>query len=634
MVTSYPTYDSDTLQTVSERVFFKWLKEIGAIRFDEASTQQSPLTAGLRFTEEGSSSIYNRVVQYVGEIDIVNSLKSTADAYSEVYINVPTKDGATPLVLFKSTSDTNYFPGQNLVNSPADPLNTEFLYGRDYNQTNPAGLDTHAFFDSDYQNYGIGATPGATVGNLPVITTPGEYQLLKYNDVTGQYEVDWWFPYPEANSYWTQPAASSGTFDDWGNDSYMIRGVKDGTSNSVDIKFKRSRTDGIGIDFNPSNYVPISSNPALKGFSDFNSIPESVSFEFNTVLVYYDVEDISTGNSATNLFGVLFLDDVKDTLTGGSYIPRLQKYKPNRITGLNGNSFGFKINLKFDTSTSQASVVSAVNEYAPFSMHVFLDAMNRMQNVTNIMLANQSKFLDLQLQINQLTDIVTGGTEISTINDKIASIQTQLEAAKLMFDNSEEIMNLLQKNYQEILNIYNNKTSVNMTYDLDPVKQGPGIEVDKSVPNEITVTNINQDYNIPSSPISNILTDFTPTSLQWEKIFKLNQFTNYVKLSNGAATQFNRDVAIYIDDSIVKWKKGQVLKIVIDQFFPMDMYTLGSYDLVVFTDALDKTASGTNYSVEIGRIFSSDFYKAEGAPSIEIICIDPVAYTFTYDLKY
>jgi hypothetical protein len=122
--------------------------------------------------------------------------------------------------------------------------------------------------------------------------------------------------------------------------------------------------------------------------------------------------------------------------------------------------------------------------------------------------------------------------------------------------------------------------------------------------------------------------------LQWEKIFSLNQFTNYLKLSNGAATQFNRDVAIYINDSITTWKKGQVLKIVVDQFFPMDMYTLGSYDLVVFTDALDKTASGTNYSVEIGRILSSDFYKAEGAPSIEIICIDPVAYTFTYDLKY
>jgi hypothetical protein len=634
MVTSFPTYDSETLQTVSERVFFKWLKETGALRFTEASTSQAPLTAGLRFTEEESSIYYNPVVKYVGDIDIVNSLKSTADAYSEIYINVPTKDGATPLVLFKSTQDVNYYPGQNLINSPIDPLNTEFLFGRDYNQVNPAGLDVHAFFDSDFQNYGIGATPGATASNLPVLSTPGDYQLLKYDTVSGNYEVNWWFPYPEANSFWTQPAAASGSFDDWGSDSFKIIGVKEGSVNPSEITFRRSRLDGIGIDFNPSNYVPIATNPSLKGFSDFNSIPESVSFEFNTVLIYYDVEDISTGNSATNLFGVLFLDDVKDTLTGGSFISRLKKYKPNRITGLNGNSYGFKVNLKFDTNTTQAAIVSSVNEYAPFSLHVFLDALNRMQTTTQIMLDNQNKFLALQLQFNQLSDIVTGGSEITAIYEQLANIKVQLDASKLMFENSEEIMTLLQKNNEEILNIYQNKTSVAMSYDTSVIKQGSGIEVDKTVPNQVTIVNTSQEYNIPTNPIHNILTSFTPTTLEWQKILPLNDFTNYLKLSNGITTQFNRDVGIYIDDSITRWKKGQVLRIVIDSNFPMDMYTLGSFDLVVYTDALDRTVSGTNYNIEIGRIFSSDFLAAEGSPRIEIICIDPATYTFTFDLKY
>jgi hypothetical protein len=283
-----------------------------------------------------------------------------------VYINVPTKDGATPLVLFKSTEDANYYPAQNLINNPAEPLNDDFIYGRAYNQENPAGLNTHAFFDSQFQNYGPGATEGATAGSLPALTTEGEYQLLKYNPLTEQFEVGWWFPYPEAYSYWTQPAADSGTFDSWSNDSFKIIGVKEGAVASNEVTFKRSRLDGIGLDFSTNSYAPISTNPALRSFSDFNSLPESASFQFNAVLVYYDVEDISTGAIATNLYGVLFLDDVQDTVTGGSYIPRLQKFKPNRVTGLNGNAFGFKINLKFDTNSSQAAVVSAVNEYSRY----------------------------------------------------------------------------------------------------------------------------------------------------------------------------------------------------------------------------------------------------------------------------
>ena len=634
MVTSFSSYDANSLQTVSERVFFKWLKEIGAIRFREASSTESQLTAGLRFTEEDPSQKYSSVVKYMGDIDIVNSLKSTEDAYSEIYVNVPTKDGATPLVLFKSTNDGNYYPNQNLINSPADPANTEYLYGRRYDQTNPAGLNTLAFFDSDYSNYGPGAVLGMTASQVdPSLLAEGQYQLFKYNEATEQYEVDWWFLYPQANSYWTQPPATSGTFDYWGNNSYRIVGKKDGAVEASEMTFRRSDLDGIGLDFNTANYVPIATNPSLKSFSDFNSIPETVSFRFNAVLVYYDVLDISTGNSATNLFGVLFLDDVKDTTNAGSYIPRLQKYKPNRITGLNGNAYGLKINLKFDTNSEQAAVVSAINEYSPFSLHVFLDALNRMQEISNKMLSYQSQLVSAQLQINDLKDIVTGGQEISSINTKITNIQTQLEAAGFMFANSDTIMELIQRNYQEILNIYANLTSVQMAYNLDILKQGAGINFDKSTPNQITLSNNNQEYNITSSPLVNVLTEFTPKPDKWEKTIKLKTFSNYLKLSNGVSNAFNRDIYLYIDDSDIRWQTGQVYRVVVDSNYPMDMYTLGSYDMAIFTDAKDRNGNGVNYGVEVARIYSTDFFSASGAPKLEIVCIDAQNYLFTFDLK-
>src|SRR5690606_6766298 len=126
--------------------------------------------------------------------------------------------------------------------------------------------------------------------------------------------------------------------------------------------------------FKIENYYPIASNSAINSFSDFNGLAETTSFDFNAVLVYYDITDVSTGETATNLFGILFLDNVEDSAGGGGSIPRLSKYKPNRITGLNGNSFGFKINLKFDINSEQTAIVSAVNEYAPFSMQLFVEA--------------------------------------------------------------------------------------------------------------------------------------------------------------------------------------------------------------------------------------------------------------------
>jgi hypothetical protein len=630
MLTNYPTYDPNKLQSVSERVFFKWLKEIGAMRFREASPTESPLTAGLRFTEEVNSDKYSKVVQYIGEIDVVNSVKSKADAFSELYVHVPTKDGATPLVLLKSVNDTNYFPAENLVNAPSDPLNTEYIFGRNYNQTNPAGLDTHAFFDSDNQSYG--AAIGTTAGSLPSISLPGEYQLLKYDTSLSDYTVGWWFPYPEANSYWTQPAATTGTFDDPQNDSYMIRGVKEGTNTSTDVFFQRSRLDGIQLDFDTANYFPIASNPSIKSFSDFNSLSETVSFDFNAVLVYYDVYDVSTQERATNLFGILFLDNVEDTTTGGGYIPRLKKYKPNRITGLNGNSYGFKINLKFDINTEDAAIVTAVNEYAPFSMQLFVDALNQLQASADT-LTNQTSLVEqLRLEVESLKDLVYNGADLQELDVRLSNVEQQIQDSQAALSNSDTIMDLIQRNYNEIMNIYKNYSSVSVSYNTDVLQQGDGIYLDKSTPNIVQIKNIEQSYTIDGSPLVNLLTDFSNTPSAWTKFIGLKRFANYLKVSNSAPLTVDRDVYVYINDSQFRWSSGQTYKIVIDHLFPMDMYTQGSFDLVIYTDALDRLNNGQTYSREIGRISSNDFYQNNGSPQMEIICINKDTYDFTYDI--
>lgn len=630
MVTAFETYDPNALLNVSERVFFKWLKNIGALRFREASTAESPLTAGLRFTEEASSEIYSRVVQYIGEIDVVNSVKNKADAFSEVYVHVPTKDGATPLILFKSLSDENYFANLNIPNAPADPANTEYIFGRNSLQANPAGLVTSAFFDSDLQTYG--ATPGLTAGGITPPSFGDPYQLFKYDASTSNFLIDWWFPFPEANSYWTDPPAITGTFDDPRNDSFMIRGVKEGSGSSQDVVFQRSRLDGISLDFNTNSYFPIASNPAIKSFSDFNSLPETVSFEFNTVLLYYDVIDVSTGNSSTNLFGVLFLDNVEDTLSGGGYIPRLKKFKPNRITGLNGNSYGFKINLKFDINTEDAAIVTAVNEYAPFSMQLFVDALNELQQAADTLTNGTNELERLREEVRALQDLVYNGSDLNELDQRVSNIESQLQTSQANLENSQTLVELIQRNYDEILNIYKNRSSVTVAYNTDILIEGDGIVLDKSVPNQVKVNNIEQGYTIDSSPLYSIVTDFTITPSAWVKFIALKKFGNYFKISNGSATTFDRDVYIYVDDSQFRWKAGQTYKVVVDHVYPMDMYSEGSFDLVIYTDALDRLNTGQNYSKVIGRISSSEFFAKGGSPQIEIICVDRDSYTYTFDL--
>ena len=173
-ILSSDEYDSNLKQNVSERVFFKWLKELGAIRFQPASstevastldqnsivvTNNIPITqkrfvegdpvAGVTGSFGLTGAVYNNVVQYIGELDIVNSVRNENNAYTEVYVYVPTKDGSTPTVLFKNVVDQNYTMDYTWTNNPSDPLNDEYLTGRAYTETNPSGLTNLAIFDDD-----------------------------------------------------------------------------------------------------------------------------------------------------------------------------------------------------------------------------------------------------------------------------------------------------------------------------------------------------------------------------------------------------------------------------------------------------------------------------------------------------
>ena len=132
LLISQASYKREKKLNVSERVFWKWLKELGAVRWRDANTAEviQTLPAGeKRWAEDWydpTQSNYDRVVKYIGEIDVVNSVRNKDNSYSELYIHVPTNVGSTPTVLFNSKPDENYGPGMLIVNTPGDPLDVEY----------------------------------------------------------------------------------------------------------------------------------------------------------------------------------------------------------------------------------------------------------------------------------------------------------------------------------------------------------------------------------------------------------------------------------------------------------------------------------------------------------------------------
>ena len=131
-----------------------------------------------------TGSVYNKVIQYVGSLDIVNSVTNNNNSYSEVYVYVPTNSGSTPTVLFKNIVDTNYYPDYQWTNSPENPLNDEYLFGRNYTEINPSGLTSLAIYDDD----ALG-TPTASYIDTGLSATP----------VAG----NWYSPRDTANTYFT-----------------------------------------------------------------------------------------------------------------------------------------------------------------------------------------------------------------------------------------------------------------------------------------------------------------------------------------------------------------------------------------------------------------------------------------------
>jgi len=537
-------FDSTLYGSDAEKIFFKWLNTIGAIRFRTADSNES-VNPGF-YTEEqnasGTGTDYDRVVKYLGSIDVGNDIQYKGNAYHEVYINVPSSVGYTPAVLFNNS----------LYNASGNKTYTEAEISGRASQTHPDP-------------------------NMDLET------LVDVAGVTPYYDVD---------------------------------------SNT---------TSNFEIDWNIANYNAVANNSDINSLQDYAK--QGGDFRFNAVLVYYDLySDSVSANRETNLYGVLILDNPQDNpgAANSSYIPELIKYKPNEITGLNGNAFGLKLNIKFNSSLDNVGVEVNINDFTTFSMDLFMDTTSALENAAKLLSDANARYTRIKGRVDDLENLVMSMDSSAEMLSRISSLETDFQNASANLADSNSLLELITSANGRINQLIDGTIPSEVQYNTDILFNGPGILVDKTVPNKIKIKNDLKTYvfgkpflwNENTLSVYNEIKDtnqFNPSNATGFGIWaRLKEFSNQLRLVGKTMDQgADNNINIYIDDKLINWKDGQSYKIVFENL------NLSGNNINVYTNWK------AGYDKLIGSISNT---QVGNNPYFEIVCINAAMFEFEIDV--
>ena len=540
-------YDPIILASDAEKIFFKWMSALGAMDFRPTDSNESSNGA---YSENDNAilggSNYDRVVKYLGSIDAENDVAYQGNTYHEVYINVPTSVGNTPLVLFRpydyNTSDTKLF---------LDP-NNQNIEGREG--------QTH---------------PDPNINLEPVVDN------------------------------WT--SANGGYYD-----------------------IQTNGTNSVGIDWDPASYAGIQNNPDVKSLLDFAKTGQQ--FRFNAVLVYYDLYSQSIpANRSTNLYGILILDDILDAYGPGTKIHEQIKFKPNEVTGLNGNAYSLKLNLKFNSSLDNVGVETSVNDFTTFSMDLFMDTTTALENATDLLLQTNNRYSKVTDRLDSLENIILGTAKAAALEARIKELEDDFTASSIQLQDSSSLLDLVNNAHGKINQLIDGTIPVELQYNTDVVFAGKGTTVDKSIPGKIKVNNIVDGYVIAdvfrwdigsSTVVSQLAANnlYDPANANQYGVWsKLVPFSNRLSLKNITDSGvFNGNLNIYIDDSTNGWTKGQIFRVALDNI------DINGNNIKIWT------GTSTGFNQAVANIDPSRLITT--TPYIEVVCMDPSNYVFEADI--
>lgn len=423
-------YDNEILRNPSERIFFNWLQKVGAIKFNGNSE-----------TLEG----------YGDDADIGYEIVSDESEFVDKtkYYRIGNKlymwkggEWRSRILVSKTVQYIGLIEMINNVNIDYDSFNEIYL-------NIPAGVGGSTkivfnnIFDKNYQNGQIiyiddDDFVGEDKESFIIGRDPEE---LGIDDKTLTAIYDSTYEYATESDL---ESDSDYYLGDYSEHYYKIE-------------------NGYCIDFSEKNY---GDSKGGIGIDKMNMNSEE-DFEFNCVLIYYKIRK-GTGEWYTNLYGVLFLEEVStsdyninlnDDDERAGYIQRYPKFKK-------GNSWGLKLDLKIDAQPDSQMVLRDTayddpNEGA--DMQLFAEALVHLNDCTKIFYEVKKENTDIEERLYKLENIVSGIDTMYELRDNVNILRNKVELIQPAINSLEGRMEDVESRISKLEN--------NLGYLINDIKQ-------------------------------------------------------------------------------------------------------------------------------------------------------------------
>jgi hypothetical protein len=403
-------------------------------------------------------------------------------------------------------------------------------------------------------------------------------------------------------------------------------------NNQGTLNVDETQVYSYGIEWDPAYYAKIDNDPSLNNMLEWSR--RGGDFRFNAIAVYYDLYSKSNaGNRATNLYGIIILDQWKyDSGSTGWYIPELSKFKPNEITGLNGNAFALKLNLKFNSSLDNVGVEKNINDYTTFSMDVFFDTTSALENATEILKSANNRYSKIAERLDNLENVILTSSQLQNLNTRMDEIEEDVQNASLNLKSPSSLLELITSVNGRVNDVISGTIPTSVQYNTDVIKQGAGVLLEKSN-QKLKLTNTGGVYSMSElfsiDLVSKVIspteitsaTPFNPVTASVNGIWaRLKNFENLLRINiDSGDIPSGSNLNIYLDDSVVSFKKGQVVKL----SFKTELPNMSGKTIRVWTDKIGGWVM--KHEISGAQLLSNK-------PYIELICIDETNKTLESDI--
>ena len=334
---------------------------------------------------------YNKLIQYVGEINQITNIQTASRIGQEVTAYIPHQAGQTPTVLFGIRNNTNYYPNLEIP-ILADEIQTEIVGAESLNsaiRTNP-------------QNY-----PGSFFGQFD--TADNTY--LCSNGDSVRYQGDY---------YGVQLTDNTGV-----NADNYVEKLTDFNSDSI---------DGVFLDVDRTHYYKMNI-PGLESqnFDEFDSVSiegrAPADFDFNAILWYYELIERDTNNnvnSYVNLYGIEFLNNPEND--DDSYATLITPYHKLVTNGVHdGLSYMFNLNLHYNIDNDVAPLTYDPSTiYNMFGFDMYNEMMRKFYQVNENFVNIIQEFVRINMDIQEMKSLIYSQTDMDDLKSRMNTMENLL----------------------------------------------------------------------------------------------------------------------------------------------------------------------------------------------------------------